>query len=234
MLFVAPNEKDLVHQPDSKLERDGQSCIQVLIAQLKTSSFIVTKMNTSVILLSEVLGVQEKVHRWAQSSSCQGDCTHWSISPVPQTPSVQLLGESASLPYVQGGGVSPLASCSGILSPDYSWSLRCSSWTFREKDERHLSPQDLRRWVCKGVTAPQSFLKMNIYPWYLRSLVLTVSLLALPTGTSVSSLKQNPSYHFVSLLLSTHLLLYFYFFPGLGSPGLSLLGYSEAKIFWGR
>lgn len=59
VLFVALNEKDLVHQPDSKLERGGQTCIQVLIAQLQTSSFIVTKMNTLVISLSEVLGAQE-------------------------------------------------------------------------------------------------------------------------------------------------------------------------------
>lgn len=73
VLFVAPNEKDLVHQPDSQLERGGQICIQVLIAQLKTSSFIVTKMNTLVISLSEVLGVQERVHRSAQSSSFQGE-----------------------------------------------------------------------------------------------------------------------------------------------------------------
>lgn len=114
MLFVAPNEKDLVHQPDSKLERDGQICIQDLVAQLKTSSSPVTKMHTSAILLSEALGDRRECCRSAQPASCQSDCTLECKSSSP-TPRAQMLGESEPLPCAQGGGVSPLASCSGIL-----------------------------------------------------------------------------------------------------------------------
>lgn len=84
--------------------------------------------------------------------------------------------------------------------------------------------------MCEGVTAPQSFLKMNIYPWYLRSLLLKISA-RLAIWNFCLFLEAEP---FLPLRFFAPLHLpiaLFLFFPGLGSPGLSLLGYSEANIF---
>lgn len=49
---MVPNEKDLVPQPDSSQEKARQIRIQVLIARVKSSIFMVTKVNSAQSLLS--------------------------------------------------------------------------------------------------------------------------------------------------------------------------------------
>lgn len=69
---MAPNEKDLVQQPGSRLKRDRQNCMQALVTQFKISVSIVTKINSAQILLNWDLGLEEGAHPMV--SCTEGPC----------------------------------------------------------------------------------------------------------------------------------------------------------------
>lgn len=104
---MAPNEKDLVHQPDSRLKRDRQNCMQALVTQFKISISIVTKINSAQILLNWDLGLEEgdasdgQLHRGAQSSCC-GVTAHSEMEKSSSQPQFTNTGESSVLPLFAG------------------------------------------------------------------------------------------------------------------------------------
>lgn len=106
---MAPNEKDLVHQPDSRLKRDRQNCMQALVTQFKISISIVTKINSAQILLNWDLGLEEGAHPMVSCTEGPSPLAAGSLHTLkwkkaPHSPSSWTLGNPASSPHLQGGG----------------------------------------------------------------------------------------------------------------------------------
>ena len=104
---MAPNEKDLVQQPGSRLKRDRQNCMQALVTQFKISVSIVTKINSAQILLNWDLGLEAGAHLTVSrtegpSPLAAGVTAHSELGKKPLTAPVANTGESSALPTFAG------------------------------------------------------------------------------------------------------------------------------------
>ena len=120
---MAPNEKDLVQQPGSRLKRDRQNCMQALVTQFKISVSIVTKINSAQILLNWDLGLEAGAHLTVSrtegpSPLAAGVTAHSELGKKPSQPQLQTLGNPACSPHLRGGG-----DASGFLPVSSSFSF---------------------------------------------------------------------------------------------------------------